>query len=452
MRSIVYIFLVIGLNSAGLASQTPTSVDTTSYRSAQKMFDNLFFEAIKQRGIENHNLAIKAIDQAQELPQLTAEQQTALAFERGKNNLALGQYHQAEEAFLFATKSQDYKRAAQEGLYSVYHEQGDFGRALPVVKKLARGDAEYLIDVVKIHIQQRDFMLAIQLLDSLDHKWGESPVRKVLRQEVYQNTNDAEQSLALLQKEAKGEVPSEQHYLNKVYALSQKNMVAEAFKTALEWEKNYPNSGQANLALYKFYRDQQRHDKALESMNVVLHDPIVKDVSVHQVVKDYLAFIHAQPQYEWTLNRYLTEFTKRQDAEIYQLLGQYFAVKGGGTQAIEFLQRAQKIDPNNHNIYMQLAALNYQQHQYDQGIEYAEQGLNLFPAQSVFYLLMAKGYRAKGANKQALVYLEMGLDYVLDFEQEGRLIYQEGAAIYQELGQSDQAASWRKLGQINTDE
>ena len=75
-----------------------------------------------------------------------------------------------------------------------------------------------------------------------------------------------------------------------------------------------------------------------------------------------------------------------------------------------------------------------------------------FPAQSVFYLLTARGHKEKGALKQALSYLEMGLDYVLDHEREGRLIYQEGAAIYQALGQDTNAELWRQKGQIKNNE
>ena len=126
--------------------------------------------------------------------------------------------------------------------------------------------------------------------------------------------------------------------------------------------------------------------------------------------------------------------------------------EGGITQGLDYLQKALDLDPMNHTIYIQMASLNYQTQQYDRGLIYAEQGLSLFPAQSVFYLLTARGHKEKGALKQALSYLEMGLDYVLDHEREGRLIYQEGAAIYQALGQDTNAELWRQKGQIKNNE
>jgi tetratricopeptide (TPR) repeat protein len=452
MKHLSHILFFIVAPFFGLTAQIPTTVDTTSRRSAEVQFKNLFFEAIKQRGIENYPLAIRAIDKAQKLPSLDAEQQTALAYERGKNQLAMGNYNAAEEAFLFSVGAEDYTKASQEGLYTVYHEQGDYNQALPIVRLLARGDAEYLIDVVKIHIQRQDFKPAIALLDSLDQQWGESLLRQHLRQEVYKNTKDTGQTLDLLEQEATGETPSQQHYLNKVYALSEQNKEPEAFAVALSWQKDYPNSGQAQFALYKFYMDQNNIDQALESMNMALNDRSVQGPQLLQLIKDYLSFLHANPQYEWTLNRYIAVLSERQDADTNQLLGQYFVAKGGITQGLDYLQKALDLDPMNHTIYIQMASLNYQTQQYDRGLIYAEQGLSLFPAQSVFYLLTARGHKEKGALKQALSYLEMGLDYVLDHEREGRLIYQEGAAIYQALGQDTNAELWRQKGQIKNNE
>ena len=96
MKHLSHILFFIMAPFFGLTAQIPTTVDTTSRRSAEVQFKNLFFEAIKQRGIENYPLAIMAIDKAQKLPSLDAEQQTALAYERGKNQLAMGNYNAAE--------------------------------------------------------------------------------------------------------------------------------------------------------------------------------------------------------------------------------------------------------------------------------------------------------------------------------------------------------------------
>ena len=185
---------------------------------------------------------------------------------------------------------------------------------------------------------------------------------------------------------------------------------------------------------------------------MALNDRSVQGPQLLQLIKDYLSFLHANPQYEWTLNRYIAVLSERQDADTNQLLGQYFVAKGGITQGLDYLQKALDLDPMNHTIYIQMASLNYQTQQYDRGLIYAEQGLSLFPAQSVFYLLTARGHKEKGALKQALSYLEMGLDYVLDHEREGRLIYQEGAAIYQALGHDTNAELWRQKGQIKNNE
>ena len=58
-------------------------------------FQTNFFEALKQKGIENYELALNALDRAQNESEGKPEQLAAVYFERGKNLAALKRYDEA---------------------------------------------------------------------------------------------------------------------------------------------------------------------------------------------------------------------------------------------------------------------------------------------------------------------------------------------------------------------
>ena len=84
------VFLLLGLGSRSLAQQNPEDIALDENKS-----EDYFFEALTQRGIENYDKAIIALQKALEIEPKNA----AFLFELGKNKLAAKNYIAAEIAF-----------------------------------------------------------------------------------------------------------------------------------------------------------------------------------------------------------------------------------------------------------------------------------------------------------------------------------------------------------------
>ena len=75
-------------------------------------FQENFFEALKQKGIENYELALIALNKAEKAAK-TEKNKSVVYFEMGKNHTSLKQYAQAEENFNKVLK----KRRRQAGRF-----------------------------------------------------------------------------------------------------------------------------------------------------------------------------------------------------------------------------------------------------------------------------------------------------------------------------------------------
>ena len=103
-------------------------------------FQTNFFEALKQKGIENYELALNALDRAQNESEGKPEQLDAVYFERGKNLAALKRYDEAEATYNQVLEIKGEQLNVMEALYDVHYQQKDYDKAVPLVKKLIRYD------------------------------------------------------------------------------------------------------------------------------------------------------------------------------------------------------------------------------------------------------------------------------------------------------------------------
>ncbi|MDX1472062.1 MAG: hypothetical protein R3213_11245, partial [Flavobacteriaceae bacterium] len=84
-------------------------------------FQELFFEAIKQKGIENYQLAINALLAAEELD----DSKTVVYYELGKNYNALKNFGAAEEVLRKAVDREPSNEWYLDELYQTYINQDD---------------------------------------------------------------------------------------------------------------------------------------------------------------------------------------------------------------------------------------------------------------------------------------------------------------------------------------
>ncbi len=200
---------------AAFAQQEPEEIAL-----ANNDFENNFFEALKQKGMENYDKAIVSLQKC-----LAKEPNSAVAYhELGKNYLWLKNYAEAEKAFKKATEIDPKNRWYWQGLYDVYYEQKDFNRAIPIVVKLTEWRKEYYQeDLVSLYMYTQQYDKALTLINEMEQTVGMSEKRERYKLEILAGRVEAKPKREALEEAIKKDPKNEDNYIDLIYLYSASN-------------------------------------------------------------------------------------------------------------------------------------------------------------------------------------------------------------------------------------
>ncbi len=364
-----------------------------------KRFMTFYFESIKHRAMENPELALKALDAAQRIKDLNQEQQSAIAYEQGKNHALLQDFDRAIRAFELAQTHPEFTVAAQTSLYDIYHQQGAYENAITVVKALSRIDNDYYVDFIKLHIETGNLNRAQMILDSISDSWGPSLELQSIDLEL-QNRRLASQN------QSGGAGFGPQDYLR--------------YKEMLE-------GGLMDQALMMLKRMISATDLA----------PKAKAQAVE-------AFVAQSPdkQYQESFERLIPDLERIESASIEVALGRYFLDRLVLDRAQRHGQKALDLEQNNKEALLLMASVDFALEEYPSGLQRAEMALALYPADPWCYLMAARGYRFTGLLDLAEMQVLSGIEFTLAGSNQHRLLCLEAASLYKELGREKEAELW----------
>lgn len=449
ITSFIFFFgIVCGIGN--LVAQEIKGAPTDDLGNVSDAFQETFFEALKQKAIENYELALDALKKAEVAAKKNPDHLAVVYFETGKNLKHLKRYPEAEEYFLKVLESQGERMDVMEVLYDLYYLQRNYDAAIPLVKKLMVVDEDYKEDLANLYSRTKQYDKALDLLDELDESWGESGYRNALRRRIYKATGDSEGAIDNLQSKIDKNSRKEQDYLNLIYLYSDQGDTKKAFETAKELLRNKPDSELAHLALYKFYLDEGDMPKAMKSMDIVFGSSLIKNDSKYKVLGDFLNFVGENPQFERELDKVIAPFAKDDNGEVYEQLGEFYLAKGDRGTALRFYERGATLDPDNFSLLKNTLLLQIEALQFESAAKLSEDGLGTFPAQALLYLLNGVANNGLDNPDTAIDSLEMGLDFILDDPKMERDFYDQLQKAYNQKGNSKKADEYaRKKAQLN---
>ena len=147
-------------------------------------FQENFFEGLKQKSIENYELALNALDKAEAAAKDNQENKAVVYFEKGKNLAALKRYKEAENNYNRVLEWSPEKIEVLEALYEIYYEDKNYDAAILLVEKLILQDSDYKEDLANLYHRTKQYDKALVILDEIDEDWGESNYRNALRSQI----------------------------------------------------------------------------------------------------------------------------------------------------------------------------------------------------------------------------------------------------------------------------
>jgi len=127
-------------------------------------FQTFFFEALKQKAINNYSKAIENLEKCYELDSTNI----AVQFELSKNNLLLSNYYEAEVFIDLALNNQTDNIYLLQHKMNVYKQQRRFIEAIEIQKKVVKIQPKEADKLVLLYIQNREFDNAEKLIIQIE--------------------------------------------------------------------------------------------------------------------------------------------------------------------------------------------------------------------------------------------------------------------------------------------
>lgn len=376
----------------------------------EDMFQEHFFEALKQKGIENYQRAVDALLKCEKLD----NSKTVVYYELGKNYKMLKNFGAAETALKKAISKEPDNEWYLDELYEVYNEQGDTDKAIKTIKQLVKYHPDYRQDLAGLYIKSQNYNEALKILDALDKEFGLNADRDYMRNQIYNITGRDDKRIQNLEKRLENDPENEDSYLRLIYRYSESGDNQKAFETAKKLLETHPDSKLVHLALYKFYLDKQDTFKAIESMKIVLSSSEIIPDAKTKVLKDFVNFVSVNPEYEKDLIDITSLLDTNKSVATLMDLAQYHLKTNDKAKALKYLEEVLKQEPNNFAAVKDALLLQIDLNHYENAVKRSETALEVFPAQPIFYLINGVAQNQLKNAKQAIKILESGLDYLVD--------------------------------------
>ncbi len=324
-------------------------------------FQDSFYESLLQKGIENYDKAIVALEKC-----LVSQPNNAtIHFELGKNYLALKQYENAYQSFQKATQIEPKNKWFWVGIYDLSFQTKNYERAMTAVQQLILFDERYKDDLIPLYMATNQLEKALTLIGEMNAKYGKSQERTQFKNQIL---------------------------------LATKNQSSD-------WKE---------LSEFKNYLDVNDGNQAVQTMNSILANSQIPNAVKHRVMNEFLIFAYNNPQYEGALENAISVFDSDKEINVAQAIGKFYQNKNNSENAIRFYELALQKEVGIVETNLLLLQAYTTAKQFQKLAKKAEEGTELYPAQAYFYFYFGLANNQMRQFNKAKEALETGLDFVID--------------------------------------
>ena len=394
--------------SNSLLAQTEPEPEDIAIDSDQ--FQDYFYEAIKQKGIENYDKAIESLEKCVALQ----SDNPTLYFELGKNYYYQKKYKDAYDNFEKTTKLDDKNRWAWVGMYDVCYDTHDYNQAIIIVQKLIEFKESYKDDLISLYMNTQQYDKALLLINEMNEKYGKNEQREIYKSQILQDAKYQGAEKGNLLDQIKKNPKEESNYIELISMYSKSNQEEKALEVAKMLEKEIPTSDWAQVSLFKFHLNNNEGDKAVTSMNKVFASDKIDKKIKHRILNEFLIYTQKNPEYSDALGKAISYFQDDKEVQVAKEIGKFYVNKKDWPNATKYFEMHLKSVSDDVETGLFLMQCYVEQSDFNKLITKSDEWIQLFPTQPQFYYFQGLGYNQTKNFKKAKDILEIGLDYLAD--------------------------------------
>ena len=331
-------------------------VNPEDVATAENEFETNFFDALKEKAIENYDKAIISLQKCLLKVPLNPE----IHYQLGVNYLAQKKYVEAENAFQKAVDLEPKQRWYWNGLYDVHYQTRNFYKSIAIVEKLVTFDANMKEDLVSLYMNTQQFDKAKIVIDDIESKGTLTKAMEAYQMQIQSMQKGTKPNINDLVDAIKNNPKAEQNYIDLIYQYSSANQETKAFETALLLEKELPNSDLAQVSLVKFHINANDITKATASYKRVVKSSKI-DLKIKQrVLNEYLIFAIKNPQLLTEIDNTLTFFDNTVGMDVNKELGKFFYNKNNFELAQKYIEQSKENDIEAIDLLLNIYDFNMQ--------------------------------------------------------------------------------------------
>jgi tetratricopeptide (TPR) repeat protein len=385
-------------------------IEPEAVASPATTFQEAFYDALTQKGIENYDKAIVLLEKC-----LTIEPNIAIVFsELGRNYLAQRDYPAAFDSFEKATKIDPKNRWFWVGMYDVCYETRNFNQAIEIVTKLIEFRNEYKEDLVSLYMNTQQLDKALDLINELNDSKGKLELRENYKNQILRDPKYQAVERSFLLEQIKKNPKVESNYVALISLYYQSNQEEKVFEIVKKLELEIPTSDWAHVTLFKYYIKQNSDIEAVKSMKIVLASAKIDSKIKHRILNEFLIFCKDKPQLETDLDQAISYFDHDKEVPVAKEIGKFYHNKKNWDKAIRYYQLFYSKNPEDIESATLLLQMYTEKEQFDVIAIKAEALIQTFPSQPEFYYYLGLAYNQLKLFDKAKDSLEIGIDFIIE--------------------------------------
>jgi len=417
------------------------STTLTAQRSELDKFNNLFFEAEKQKSLGNSEKAKKIYLQLYDI----TDTNSTVAYELGI--IYLGEENRDSTLF-FAEKATELNPGNKWFsllLSSAYQQFGLWEKQIEILKELKKKfpeNPDYIFELAIAYLETDDPKKAIAELDKLEKLIGINEIVTDQKKQIYLQQGDLKSTLKE-QQQLIDAFPTQLEYYGQLAQLYDANgYEEEAYETYQRMLEVAPDDPRPHLDLAQYYRTHKEYKKSLHHLKIAMASP---DLDIDQKMPVLLSLFDAA-QLDTALSKeayqILEDVIKSDPKEpkAYAIYGDFLNRDGKGREALEAYRKATRLEGGDKFlIWEQILLLEIQFEMYDTLVKDGPEAVELFPNQPLPYFFTGVALASQENYTEAIQYLEDGLNFVIGNPQLKEQFYLQLADSHHRLEQHEKS-------------
>lgn len=377
---------------------------------ADDEFQNAFYEALLQKGIENYDKAITALEKCKKL-----QPENAVVYsEMGKNFLPQKKYKDAYDSFEKAASIDPKNMWFWVGMYDVCYETKDYNQAIVMVNKLIEFKKEYKEDLVSLYMNTQQFDKALDLINQLNTTIGKTELRENYKRQILSVAKYQTSEKDNLMDQIKKYPKEEANYIALIFLYSESNQEEKALEVAKQLETEIPTSDWAQVSLFKFHLNNNDGTNAVVAMNKVFGSRKIDDKIKHRMLNEFLIFVKDKPEFDKDLEKAISYFDNDKEVQVAKEIGKFYHNKKDWSHAISYYEMHLKNHSDDIETELLLLEAYTEKQLFDVVAKKTTDFIDLFPSQPKLYYFAGLAYNQLKNYKKAKEFLEMGMDYLVE--------------------------------------